>query len=89
MKNKKKVITISGSPRLHSPNHKLINAIAVLSADKMEIILFESIAALPHFNPDDNPEKVDKAMENFRQQLRDADGVIICTPEYAHGVRVL
>ncbi len=25
-------------------------------------------------------------MANFREQLDDAEGIIICTPEYAHGV---
>ena len=52
----------------------------------MEVITFESIAVLPHFNPDNNNEQVAKEVEDFRHQLRNADGVIICTPEYAHGV---
>ena len=65
----KKVLAISGSTRQNSSNHKLINAIAALAADQMEITMFESIAALPHFNPDDNNEQVVKVVEDFRQQL--------------------
>jgi chromate reductase, NAD(P)H dehydrogenase (quinone) len=86
MSSRKKVLAISGSTRQNSSNHKLINAITALAADQMEITLFESISALPHFNPDDNEEQAGKVVEDFRQQLRNADGVLICTPEYAHGV---
>lgn len=86
MTSRKKVLAISGSTRQNSSNHKLINAIASLAADQMEITIFESIAALPHFNPDNNNEQVAKEVEDFRHQLMNADGVIICTPEYAHGV---
>ena len=86
MSGRKKVLAVSGSTRQNSSNHKLINAIATLAADTIEVTLFKSIDALPHFNPDNNNEAVAKEVEDFRQQLWDADGVIICTPEYAHGV---
>jgi chromate reductase, NAD(P)H dehydrogenase (quinone) len=52
MSSRKKVLAISGSTRQNSSNHKLINAIAALADDQLEITMFESIAALPHFNPD-------------------------------------
>ena len=86
MTSKKKVLAISGSTRQNSSNHKLINAIAHLASEQIDITLFERISALPHFNPDENGEVVEKEVSDFRQQLRNADGVIICTPEYAHGV---
>ena len=86
MSIRKKVLAISGSTRQNSSNHKLINAIAALAAEQIEITTFGSIATLPHFNPDNNNEQVDENVESFRQLLRNADGVIICTPEYAHGV---
>jgi len=86
MSIRKKVLAISGSTRQNSSNHKLINAIAALAAEQIEITTFGSIATLPHFNPDDNNEQVHEEVESFRQLLRNADGVIICTPEYAHGV---
>ena len=50
------------------------------------MIIFNGLSALPPFNPDDNDENVAKEIADFRQQIRDADGVLICTPEYAHGV---
>ena len=86
MSQRKKVLAISGSTRQNSSNHNLIKAIAELFIDELEITIFESIADLPHFNPDDNNENVAPQVLDFRKQLNDADGILICTPEYAHGV---
>jgi NAD(P)H-dependent FMN reductase len=83
---KKKVIAISGSTRQNSVNHSLIKAIADLSAPSLDITIFDSIANLPQFNPDDDGYNVAIEVDDFRQQLNNADGIIICTPEYAHGV---
>jgi NAD(P)H-dependent FMN reductase len=84
--NKKKVIAISGSTRQNSINHSLIKAIADLSAENLDITIFDGIANLPQFNPDNDGDNVADEVADFRQQLNNADGVIICTPEYAHGV---
>ena len=86
MGNRKKILAISGSTRQHSSNHYLIKAIAGLFADRLEIKLFESIAALPHFNPDNNFDETPKEVTHFRDQLKASNGIIICTPEYAHGI---
>jgi chromate reductase, NAD(P)H dehydrogenase (quinone) len=82
----RKVLAISGSTRQHSSNHKLINAIAALTTDELDIAVYESIATLPHYNPDDDNEQAPETVKEFRRLLRNADGIIICTPEYAHGV---
>lgn len=86
MNNPKKIAAISGSTRQESTNHKLIKAIAQLSKEKLDIQLFDGIASLPHFNPDYINGNVPEPVIQFRQLLNDADGIIICTPEYAHGV---
>ena len=83
---RKKVLAISGSTRVNSINHSLINAIALLAEHELEIKTFDSIAKLPQFNPDDDGETVAPVVADFRQQLDEAAGVLICTPEYAHGV---
>lgn len=84
--NKKKVVAISGSTRQNSINLSLLNAIADLSTASLDITIFDGIGNLPQFNPDNDGENVSKEIADFRQQLNNADGVIICTPEYAHGV---
>ena len=82
----KKVLAISGSTRANSINHSLINAIKLLTEYELEIKTFAGIAELPQFNPDDDNETVAPVVVDFRQQLDEAAGVLICTPEYAHGV---
>jgi len=37
---------------------------------------------LPHFNPDLDNDNPPKPIVDFREQISNADGVIICTPEY-------
>ena len=48
----KRIIAISGSTKATSTNLSLIKAIADLTADKLEIIVFNGLSNLPHFNPD-------------------------------------
>jgi len=83
---RKKVLAISGSTRRNSTNHHLLRAIADLTADQLEITIFNSIADIPHFNPDLDGDNIPAQVQHFRDLLRSVDGVIICTPEYAHGV---
>jgi chromate reductase len=64
----------------------LIHAIAELAKEKFEIKIFESLSDIPHFNPDIDNETPPDAVKNFRKQLKEADGILICTPEYAMGV---
>jgi len=86
MGKRKKILAICGSTRKNSTNHRLIKAIEQESKDIFDIELYNHLADLPHFNPDDDNEKVSIEVTHFRRLLLDADGVIICTPEYAHGV---
>jgi len=79
---KKRILAISGSTRSHSANASLIQIIADLTRDMYEIEVFESIARLPHFNPDLDGENPPEAVLAFRKQIAAADGVLICTPEY-------
>ncbi len=82
----KKVIAICGSTRLNSTNHSLIKAIVNLSAGDLDIVIFNGIADLPQYNPDNDGENVAQEVAHFRQLVNGADGILICTPEYAHGV---
>src|SRR6185295_14447514 len=82
----KKVLAICGSTRKTSSNLNLIHAISDLTKEKFEIKVFEGIANIPHFNPDLDNENPPEAVKNFRNQLKEVDGILICTPEYAMGV---
>jgi NAD(P)H-dependent FMN reductase len=45
--------------------------------------LYEGLANLPAFNPDDDREPLHPSVAELRQEIARADAVLFCTPEYA------
>jgi NAD(P)H-dependent FMN reductase len=86
MVNRAKIIAISGSTRQDSANLSLIRAITELYLDQLDVKIFEGLSALPHFNPDLDTDNPPANVREFRAELKGADGILICTPEYAMGV---
>jgi chromate reductase, NAD(P)H dehydrogenase (quinone) len=84
--SRKNVLAICGSTRDRSTNLHIIKAIAELSAGRLNIRIFDGLSRLPHFNPDLDTDAPPAEVTEFRDQLRVADGVLICTPEYAMGL---
>jgi len=82
----KKILAICGSTRKTSSNLSLIHAITELTSGRFNISIFEGIANIPHFSPDLDNENPPASVVHFRKLLKEADGVLICTPEYAMGV---
>ena len=80
--SKKKLLAILGSTSTHSANKRLLNHITALSSSFFDIVIFDGIDKLPHFNPDLDGTETPMLVSQFRQQLVEADGLIICTPEY-------
>lgn len=80
------VLAICGSTRAASSNLNVIHAIARLAHDRFSVQLYSGLEQLPQFNPDRDTEEAPAEVANLRSQLRAADGVLICTPEYAIGV---
>jgi chromate reductase, NAD(P)H dehydrogenase (quinone) len=81
-----RIIAINGSTRTQSTNGQLLHAIAALYADTFELEIFNGLTGIPHFNPDLDNDTPPEAVAAFRKLIKDADGVLICTPEYAMGV---
>jgi len=85
MTNKTIVIAaISGSLKSSSSNTNILRTIARIAPDHIKVKMVEGLDKLPHFNPD-NDDQITSVM-HFRQQLKESDGVIFSTPEYAYGV---
>jgi chromate reductase len=81
-----RILAISGSLRAASSNTAALQAAATLAPAGMEIVLYTGLGDLPHFNPDldtDDPPEVVKAL---RYEIALSSGLLICSPEYAHGV---
>jgi chromate reductase, NAD(P)H dehydrogenase (quinone) len=83
-----RVLAISGSLRSQSSNTTLLRAAAMLAAPGVEIAIYDRIGDLPHFNPDLDGEGAEPppAVKDLRDRVDAAAAVIICSPEYAHGV---
>ena len=82
MTQRQKVLAISGSTRKASSNLQIIKAIARLSADRLDMDIFQELDSLPHFNPDLDGDQVPPVVAAFRNRISEAAGVLICTPEY-------
>jgi NAD(P)H-dependent FMN reductase len=54
----------------------------------IEFRVYQGLASLPHFNPDLDIDEAhpDGGVRVWRDELRAADAIVICTPEYARGV---
>jgi chromate reductase, NAD(P)H dehydrogenase (quinone) len=81
-----KILAISGSLRANSSNTSLLRALIGFAPDRVQISIYPSIGDLPHFNPELDDDRDLLTVENWRSQLRSADGILFCTPEYAHSV---
>jgi chromate reductase, NAD(P)H dehydrogenase (quinone) len=80
-----RLLAISGSLRAASSNTALLHAASALAPEGVEIDVYGGLGDLPHFNPD-LEEAEPPAVTDFRARLREADGLLISSPEYAHGV---
>jgi chromate reductase, NAD(P)H dehydrogenase (quinone) len=80
------LLGISGSLRQQSSNTTLLRAAQQLTPKGVELILYKDLGALPHFNPDVEETELPLAVSKFRHHIKKADGLVISTPEYAHGL---
>ncbi len=77
------VLLVSGSTRSRSTNSAAVRTAHEVAPDGVETAVFDGLAALPAFNPDDDVEPAHRAVATLRRQLARADAVVFCTPEYA------
>jgi len=80
-----RILAICGSLRAASSNRAALEAAAALAPAGVKIALYDGLADLPHFNPDqdDDPPPLARAL---REAVGACDGLLISSPEYAHGV---
>jgi NAD(P)H-dependent FMN reductase len=79
-------LALSGSLRAGSTNAAALEAARRLAPAGVDIVLYRGLAALPHFNPDDDEDQPPPAVAALRAEVRASAGLVIAMPEYAHGV---
>lgn len=82
----KNILAISGSLRAKSTNLTILEIIAEMFADKINLTIYDNLADLPHFNPDLDTDETIESVADLRRQVREADGVLVCSPEYVFSV---
>ena len=81
-----RVLCLSGSVRRISTNTAVLQAARQLAPAGLDLILYEGLATLPLFNPDDEIEPLPAPVQALRTAVGASDALLIACPEYAHGV---
>ncbi len=80
-----RILAISGSLRRASNNTMLLRATAALAPAGVDISVYGGLGELPLFNPD-HEGRAPAPVRRLCARLRAVDGVLIASPEYAHGI---
>jgi chromate reductase len=78
-----KILAVPGSLRSDSSSSQILRNIQTLLPANIQFEVYGGIGTLPHFNDAASPPV--EVLE-FRTKVKEANGVIICTPEYAFGI---
>lgn len=81
-----RILLLSGSLRASSTNSAILRTAMTLAPRSTETVLFPGIGHLPHFSPDLDAEPLPEPVQVFREELSNADAIVISTPEYAGGM---
>jgi NAD(P)H-dependent FMN reductase len=79
------ILALSGSLRDGSTNTALLEAARLLASPDVEIVVWNRQGSLPQFSPD-LESTVPPVVQEFRDLVGWADGLLIACPEYARGV---
>jgi len=80
-----RLLAISGSLRRRSFNTALLQAACALAPEDATVSLYRDLGKLPLFNPDLDGNELETVRDLWRQ-VDAADGLLIASPEYAHGI---
>jgi chromate reductase, NAD(P)H dehydrogenase (quinone) len=83
------LLAISGSLRAGSSNTALLEAAQLLAPPDVDLRMYDGLAHLPAFNPDLDTigaERLPRVVAELRAAVGRADGILISSPEYAHGI---
>jgi len=86
MNPRKKIFAIVGSASKHSANEHLLEFIARQLRNEFDVFIFNELKLLPHFDPEATIDNPPKSVADFRNKISEADGIIICTPEYVFSI---
>jgi NAD(P)H-dependent FMN reductase len=81
-----RILGICGSLQAKSSNLTLLETAQRLAPPDVELVLFDGLGHLPHFNPDLDTESPPLPVTVWRRALAESDGLLIACPEYGHSL---
>jgi chromate reductase, NAD(P)H dehydrogenase (quinone) len=81
-----RVLGLSGSLRRDSLNSALLRAAAERLPAGAEWSEFERLREIPPYDADDEVVAIPDSVRELREAMREADAVLIATPEYNHSI---
>ena len=79
------IVGVAGSLRQGSYNLALLRALQQLAPVTIQIRIHD-LAAIPLFSEDVERAEIPSAVARLREAVAEADGFLVATPEYNHGV---
>ncbi|MCJ8211262.1 NAD(P)H-dependent oxidoreductase [Mucilaginibacter sp. RS28] len=80
------ILGISGSLRQGAAHTAILEQLSALLEEPFKLLLCEGLEEIPAFNPEKDIDPAPASVAHFRDQLKSADALLICTPEYAYGI---
>lgn len=77
-----RILGLCGSLQAHSKNLALLKVAATSVPPGVELVIFDGLRDLPHFNPDIESSGVPESVRRWRQALAECDAVLVASPEY-------
>jgi chromate reductase len=81
-----RLLAVSGSLRARSVTTAVLETLAAVAPPGVAVVLYRGLGGLPHFNPDLDVEPPPPAVAAWRAAVQSSAALIVCTPEYAHGL---
>jgi chromate reductase len=78
-----RILLVSGSTRSGSSNTAALATAAEIAPSQVSAVLYDGLADLPAFNPDDDGDRLPASAARLRREIAASDAVLFCTPEYA------
>jgi chromate reductase len=81
-----RILGIVGSLRRGSYNHALLREAAERLPAGAELVEFDRLGEIPPYDADVEAEGTPEPVEALRRAMREADAVLVATPEYNHSI---
>src|SRR5262249_58457716 len=81
-----RILGVCGSLQAESANLALLRTAAASAPDGVDVVLYDGLRQLPHFDPDTEASGEPPSVRDWRQALADSDAVLFASPEYGHSL---